>query len=237
MFKKIFAAITTFFNLFLNTNSLKCISMGNQECKARTKVIDVNNNEHVFYPYSTEVNKCSASRNNINDPYAILYVPDIIKNMNIKVFNLMQRLNEARHILWHEICKCVCRLTSSICNSKQIWNEDKCRCECKEDLIDKGLCDKGYIRNPSNCQCECDKSCGIGEYLDYKNCVCRNSLVGKLVEECANVIDENKIYNETLNTTSSDECAFYTLYIVLFAVFLTTNVMIGSSFIYFHWYK
>ena len=41
-------------------------------------------------------------------------------------------------IIWQETCKCVCRLTSSVCNIRQIWNEDKCRCECKEDLIDKG---------------------------------------------------------------------------------------------------
>ena len=47
-----------------------------------------------------------------------------------------------------------------------IVNKDKCRCECKE-LIDKGVCDKGYVWNPSNCECECDKSCNIGEYLDY----------------------------------------------------------------------
>ena len=30
--------------------------------------------------------------------------------------------------------------------NKQRWNEDKCRCECKE-LIDKGICDKGFIWN------------------------------------------------------------------------------------------
>ena len=48
----------------------------------------------------------------------------------------------------------------SDCNNKQRWNDDKCRCECKE-LIDKGVCDKGSIRNPNNCECECDKSCDI----------------------------------------------------------------------------
>ena len=32
-------------------------------------------------------------------------------------------------------CKCVCRLTEAVCNAKQIWNKDKCQCECKEDLI------------------------------------------------------------------------------------------------------
>ena len=35
------------------------------------------------------------------------------------------------------MCKCKCRQDTSVCNSKQCWNEDKCRCECKE-LIDKG---------------------------------------------------------------------------------------------------
>ena len=70
--------------------------------------------------------------------------------------------------------------------------------------------------------------------LDYKNCVCRNSIVDRLVEECTNVIDENKIHNEILNTIPSDDC---TLYVVLFAVFLTTSVITGSSFIYFHWFK
>ena len=62
----------------------------------------------------------------------------------------------------------MCRLTSCICNRRQIWNYDKCRCECKEDLIDKGICDKGFVWNSGNCECECDKSCGIGEYSDYK---------------------------------------------------------------------
>ena len=158
--------------------------MSNQECKVSPKIINVNNNEPVFYPYSIKIIKFSGSCNNINDPYAKLCVPDIIKNINVKVFNLMSRINETRQLIRHETCKCVCRLTSSICNSRQIWNQDKCRCECKEDLIDKGICNKGLIWNPSNCACECDKSCDIGEYLDYKNCVCRNSIVVKLIEEC-----------------------------------------------------
>ena len=62
-------------------NSLKGISMNNQEAKARPKIIDVNNNEPLFYPYSIKVNKCSGSFNNIIDPYGKLCVPDIIKNM------------------------------------------------------------------------------------------------------------------------------------------------------------
>ena len=105
----------------------------------------------------------------------------------------MSLTNETRHIKWHETCKCICRLDKIICNdNKQRWNQDKCRCECKE-LTDKGVCDKGFIWNPSNCECECNKSCDIGEYLDYSNCKCRKKLVDSLVEECTKNINETSL--------------------------------------------
>ena len=72
--------------------------MNNQECRAGPEVTDINSNEPLFYPYSILVNKCSGSCNNINDPHAKLCVPDVVKNLNVKVFNLMSRTNETRHI-------------------------------------------------------------------------------------------------------------------------------------------
>ena len=117
--------------------SLSCISMKNQDCKVRPEII-VNSNEPVFYPFSIKTNICGGSCNNINDPYAKIWVPDVIKDLNVKVFNLMSRTNETRHIKWHETCKCKCRLDASVCNNKQRWNNDKCQCECKE-LMDKGI--------------------------------------------------------------------------------------------------
>ena len=83
--KKMFFAAMTFFGFnVLNANSLECVSMNNLKCKARPKIIDDNNNEPVFYPYSIKVNKCSGSYNNINDPYAKLCVSDIFRNINVK---------------------------------------------------------------------------------------------------------------------------------------------------------
>ena len=123
--------------------------------------------------------KCSGSCNDINDPNAKLCVPDVVKYMKVKVFNLMSRTNETSHIKWHETCKFKDRLDD---NSKQRWNNDKCRCECKK-LINKEICDNGFIWNPSNCECECDKSCDVGEYLDHANCKCRKRLIDRLVEE------------------------------------------------------
>ena len=174
--KKVFVVSMSFFSY----NTLKCISINNQECKVRLEIINIDSNEPSFCPYSVKISKCSGSGNNINDPYAELCVPDVSKNMNVKEFNLISRNNERRYIKWHETCMWKCRLDASVCNNKQRWNENKCRCECKE-LIDKRICDKGFIWNPSNCECECDKSCAVGEYLDYENCKCRKMLVDKLV--------------------------------------------------------
>ena len=166
--KKLFVVGLTILSSFTMANSLSCISMNNQECKTRPEVVNVNGDELVFFAFGIKTSKRSGSCNNINYPYAKTCVPDVAKNLNVKVFNLMSRTNETRFIEWHETCKCKCRLDAIVCNNKQRWNKDKCRCECKE-LIDKGVYDKGFIWNPSNCECECDKACDVSEYLDYEN--------------------------------------------------------------------
>ena len=194
----------TFFSLS-NVNSLERVSMNNQEFKIRTEIININSNEPIFYPYSIKINKCKGRCNTINNPYAKICVPDKMKNINVKVLNLLSRTNKARQIKWHKTCKCKCARDVSICNNRQRWNDDRCICQCKE-LIDKGKCDKGFIWNPSNCECECDKSCDIGEYLDYKNCRCRKKIIDKLIEECSENIDGNEmLYNETLDIISSSD--------------------------------
>ena len=104
----------------------------------------------------------------------------------------MSRTNERRHIKWHVTYKCECKFGANACNNIQRWNKDKWICECKE-LIDKGVCDEGFIWNPSNCECECDKTCDVGEYLDYGNCKCRKKLVSPLIEECTETAEEVKL--------------------------------------------
>ena len=104
-------------------------------------------------------------------------------------------------------------------------------------MIDKGICDKGFIWNPSNCECECDKSCDVGEYLDYKNCKCRKKLVDKLVEKCSKNIDGNEMtYTGTLNNYER-VCESCTIYIVLFVIALLIIIIISSAFIFIGTYK
>ena len=217
----------------LKVKTLECVSVINQKCMSRPKIINLNANQLVFYPLSIKVNKCGGDCNNINDPMAKLCVPNVVKNMNIKVFNLLARINETRKIVWHETCKCVYRLTSAICNDRQEWNENKCRCECKEDLISKLVCDKGYMWNPSTCSCECDRYCETGQYLDYKNCVCRKKIIDDLIEQCASIVDI-EIENNTLSKKNDE--SFINRYFILFIVFLVLFILFLVGFVYY-WCK
>ena len=98
---------------------LSCISVNIQACKVRPEIINVNNNEPVLYPISIKASKCSGSCNNINNPYAKICVPDVIKDLYVKVFNLMSRTKETRFIKLYEKCKCICILDAIVCNNKQ----------------------------------------------------------------------------------------------------------------------
>ena len=203
---------------------------------ARPKIINTNANEPVFYPLSIKVNKCRGDCNTINDPMAKLCVPDVVKDLNVKAFNMLARINETRKVVWHETCKCVCRLTSAICNDKQEWNENKCVCECKEDLVCKLVCDKGYMWNPSTCSCECDKYCEIGQYLDYKNCVCRRKMIDDLIEQYTSIVDmeiENSTKNNDAIINNKSYESSNNTYFILFIVFLVSFIlMLGASVYY-----
>ena len=84
--KQTFISAMMFFSCNLpSVNSLKCISMNNQECKVRPEIVNVNSDEPVFYPFSIKTSKCSGSCNNINDPYAKLCVPDVVKNLKCSI--------------------------------------------------------------------------------------------------------------------------------------------------------
>ena len=72
--------------------------MNDQKYKTRPQVVNVDGDEPVFFPFSIKTSNSSGSCNNINYPYANICVPDVVKNLNVKIFNLMSRTNEARHI-------------------------------------------------------------------------------------------------------------------------------------------
>ena len=85
--KKCFFTGLAFLSTLTSINLLSCISMNNQECEIRPQIVNINSDEPVFFPFSVKTSKCSDSCNNINDPYAKMCVPDVVKNLNVKMFN------------------------------------------------------------------------------------------------------------------------------------------------------
>ena len=224
---KIISLLISLFSI-IKTKALECVSVVNQKCMPGPKILDVNEGigEALFYPYKVLENKCSGSCNTLDNPMSKICVPKIIKNVNMQVYNFLMRLNETRNVLWHESCKCICKLRSSVCNYKQIWNDDTCRCDCNEDFAGIINCAKGYMWNPSTCECQCDKWCKQGQYLDHKNYVCKNKLIGRVTEECTSVINETMINNNKDNITNNT-------YLILFIVFLIGSIVFLIGFIYY----
>ena len=226
---KIISLLISLFGI-IKTKALECVSVVNQKCMPRSKILDVNERvgEALFYPYNVLVNKCSGSCNTLDNPTVKLCVPSVVKRANMQVYNFLMMLNETRNVLWHESCKCICKLNSSVCNNKQIWNDDTCRCDCNEGFVDIINCTKGYTWNPSTCECQCDTWCKPGQYLDHKNCVCKNKLIGRVIEECTSVINETMINNKD-NITNNN-----TTYLILFIVFLIGFIVLLIGFIYYY---
>ena len=59
--------------------------MNNQEWKIRPEIVNLNSDEPALFPCSIKTSKCSGSCNNINDPFVKLCVPDVVKNINLKL--------------------------------------------------------------------------------------------------------------------------------------------------------
>ena len=220
----------------LEVNTLECLSVINRKCMPRLKLLDINEGigEALFHPYNVLVNKCGGSCNTLDDPMAKLCVPNIIKRVNIKAYNFLMRLNETRNVSWHESCKCVRRLNSSVCNKNQIWKSDTCRCDSNEDFAGIINCTKGYTWNPSACECQCDMWCKSGQYLDHKNCVCKNKLIGRVIAEYTSVINETMMNNvDNEDNDNNITCIF----IGLFSVLLFIGIVCFCVFGYFKWIK
>ena len=82
--------------------------------------------------------------------------------------------------------------------------------------------------NPSTCECQCDTWCKQGQYLDHKNCICKNKLMGKVIEKFTSVINETMINNKD-NITNNNT------YLILFIVFIIEFIVFLIGFIYYYY--
>ena len=110
----------------------------NQECAVRKLIID---NDYMIFPYKIRVDRCIGSCNDEDNPFLKFCLPDSIKNISIKSFDLLSNKNVLKNISFHQSCKCGSLLYEKVCKNLQKWNKDKCKCEC----LKIKYCDIGCI--------------------------------------------------------------------------------------------
>ena len=88
--------------------------------------------------------------------------------------------------------------------------------------------------NPSTCECQCDMWCKSDQYLDYKNCVVKIKLVGRIIAECTSVINETMINNKD---NIANDNTITNFFIGLFSVLLFVGIVCFCVFAYFKWIK
>ena len=88
--------------------------------------------------------------------------------------------------------------------------------------------------NPSTFECQCDMWCKPGQFLDHKNCVCKNKLIGRVIAECTSFINEIMMNNR--DNITNDNTTTY-IFIGLFSVLLFIGIVCFCIFAYFKWIK
>ena len=131
-----------------------CLLLKNQKCKVRKGIAD---NDSMTFPYKIKVDRCLGSCNDVENPYFKVCLPDIVKNISVKVFDLVSQQNKFKNINFHESCKCGCLLDEKVCNNKQKWNKNKCKCEC---LIEEKCSGNSFFYG-INCSFEMKKAAAL----------------------------------------------------------------------------
>ena len=111
---------------FFGLLAIKCASMNNQACLVRPTLINSNPDKLHYYPFIIILDRCDGSFNTVEYPFGRLCVPNKIEDMNLKVFDMIKGKNEPKQMK-HISCECRCEFDLGKCNSKQKWNNDKCK--------------------------------------------------------------------------------------------------------------
>ena len=93
------------------------MSSYNEPCMTRRTLIDLNSIELNYYPFLISLDKCNGSYNADDDLSAKIYVVCNAKNINLKVFHMITRINESKTLVKHILCDCKCKSDSTACNS------------------------------------------------------------------------------------------------------------------------
>ena len=87
--------------------------------------------ELCYYPFAVNLGWCVESFNALDDLSHRVRVRNEKEDLNFHVFNMIAEINESRTLTKHISWKCECKFDDRKYNLNQKWNNDKCRCECK----------------------------------------------------------------------------------------------------------
>ena len=85
---------------------IESVALNNQPCQPRQTLINLNLDELYYYPFVVSVSKCGGSCNTIDDPFGRICVPNKIEDINLKLFNMINGINESKTLSKHVSCEC-----------------------------------------------------------------------------------------------------------------------------------
>ena len=123
------------FACFGGSLAIQCVSMNNQPCAARPMLNDLNLDELHYCPFMSILDRCDGSCNTVEDPFGRICVPNKMKVVTLKVFQMITGVNKSKTLMKHISCDCECKFNGRRCMSKQKWTTGKCLFECKNPVL------------------------------------------------------------------------------------------------------
>ena len=126
--KQVFVALLS----LSNSLTSKFESLSSEPCMARPALTDLDPVKlNHYHPSMTSLDKCSGSCNAVYDLSTKICVPSKTKDVDVKVFDTITRVYEAKTLIKHLLCDCKCKFNRTTCNLNQKWSNDKCYSESK----------------------------------------------------------------------------------------------------------
>ena len=97
----------------------KCVSLNNEQCMTKPALTDLNTVKFNYYLLMISLDKCNRSCNNVDDLFPKICILSKRKGVNVKIFNMITRLNEAKAVVKHLSCDFKCKFDSTVCNTNQ----------------------------------------------------------------------------------------------------------------------
>ena len=171
------------------------------------------------FPYKIRADRCIGGCNDKDNPYFKVFLPEFIKNISVKSFDLLSKKKFLKNISFHQSCQCGCLLDEKVCNNLQKWNKDKCRCEC----LNIKNCDIGYSWNVNNCRCEMKK---LAALIETEECDVETDEI-KNISEC-------KAFPKNKTITLIKKVKDCKPFIGVSILFLCVSVILTGIMIYFY---